>query len=624
MTAEKNAYIVIFGKNTFECLQLIFFGWIRRSKLLIIAPSLGFFAVNYLRQIPVLKNYTSKEIKEYEYSSSDHKVLWYEAHQETIDLTLRFYNAINEKDKIIAYYNNLLSSNKFEAFIKKNISNEIFYLLKDLHIIRLSVSGINEDNTIVIIRNPLNEFVVGYMEDRYGIVYKKKWIKPIGAIMSLCMYGRWICMEFMRRGIVFNKGRKEYKISVEPVCGFSKPTLRDDMVIDGRLFKMSDVLMLELIPGNAGRAKAFEEARKKGFDGVSVPKLKINVTKNILNLFFFYFLVPIKMYFILLFKHNLYLLRHLLSFHRECFPMEILLNLYKIDLCLQNNDWGGVAETVILNKYGTQSVALLCSDLSPYKGYHHEFIAHNIYFSWGNIHRDHYLGDYLIDHKINIGCIYKDGYNKVFKDKDGIMARIPGLKKGQKVIAFYDTSFASWAHHTEDVLLKYLDVIAEYCMKEKNNNVLLKPKHYTDYGPRLSYDNRKRHKKLWDYLTSTGNFVCIDPSKWSMEEILAISDISINMGMNSPATVALICGKNALYYDTTGNSYHLFAKKYKNKIVFDDKNLLFKQIDDILGGKINCRDIIEDKDIRQLDAFADDRALDRMRSKLYELTKGSL
>jgi hypothetical protein len=95
------------------------------------------------------------------------------------------------------------------------------------------------------------------------------------------------------------------------------------------------------------------------------------------------------------------------------------------------------------------------------------------------------------------------------------------------------------------------------------------------------------------------------------------------MGMNSPATIALICGRNALYFDEICNDSHLFAKRYKDKIVFDNKDRLLEQMDNILSGKFNCRDIIKEEEIRQFDAFADDGALERMRNCLYELTGGA-
>ncbi len=54
--------------------------------------------------------------------------------------------------------------------------------------------------------------------------------------------------------------------------------------------------------------------------------------------------------------------------------------------------------------------------------------------------------------------------------------------------------------------------------------------------------------------------------------------------------------------------------------MFDDKELLFRQADNILNSNFNCRDIISEAEIRGYDAFKDDKALERLRDNLYKLT----
>ena len=80
-------------------------------------------------------------------------------------------------------------------------------------------------------------------------------------------------------------------------------------------------------------------------------------------------------------------------------------------------------------------------------------------------------------------------------------------------------------------------------------------------------------------------------------------------------------GKNGFYFDDTGNRYHPFAEKYKDILVFEDKNLLFRQLSNILDGRFSCRDVVSERTLREYDAFADDNAVERMVGNLYELTK---
>jgi hypothetical protein len=151
-------------------------------------------------------------------------------------------------------------------------------------------------------------------------------------------------------------------------------------------------------------------------------------------------------------------------------------------------------------------------------------------------------------------------------------------------------------------------------------NILLKPKSLDEEVEASVTDNFQQYKKIREELFSFNNFIYLDPRKYCVEEAIAISDVCITLAASSPSTIALICGKNGLYFDDSGNKNHPFAKKYENIIVFDDKNLLFKQIYNILDGKINCKDIVSEKDIREFDAFPDDRALERLRDNIYELT----
>ena len=195
-----------------------------------------------------------------------------------------------------------------------------------------------------------------------------------------------------------------------------------------------------------------------------------------------------------------------------------------------------------------------------------------------------------------------------------------GLRKNKRIVTFFDTSFSDGCLFTQSSILKYLETISEFCMKNKEVNVLLKAKNEEPYTEMLTDNNHLRFKTIWDQLSNYDNFSYLSPLKWGIEEIIAISDVCINMCLNSPSTIALICGKDALYYNFKGNDRHPFARNYKNTIVLEDKDLLFQQINNILKGNFKCKNVISEQEIRQYDAFSDDQALDRLRSNLYELT----
>ena len=62
------------------------------------------------------------------------------------------------------------------------------------------------------------------------------------------------------------------------------------------------------------------------------------------------------------------------------------------------------------------------------------------------------------------------------------------------------------------------------------------------------------------------------------------------------------------------------TREYKDFLVFDDKDLLFKQIHNMLEGTTRASSILKEEDLRKYDTFEDNRALERFRESLYELT----
>ncbi len=191
-------------------------------------------------------------------------------------------------------------------------------------------------------------------------------------------------------------------------------------------------------------------------------------------------------------------------------------------------------------------------------------------------------------------------------------------------MTFFDNSFNDSIHLTRRFFLNYLEIIEEFCKNNTAVHVFLKPKNNKARVFESLGDKIGQYKEIWNKLINRSNFIYLDPIEFGFEESLAVSDVCISMGLNSPSTVALICGKNALYFDDTGNKYHPFAKKYENIIVFEDKDRMFRQLNNILNGQFNCRDVLSDEIIREYDAFNDENALERLRGHLYELTKDTV
>ncbi|NQT23181.1 MAG: hypothetical protein HQ579_07075 [Candidatus Omnitrophica bacterium] len=623
-----NSCIAVLARNEIQLTQAILHGWSRGLKMSIVDEDVYSRTMQLAKAMFFTRRYAEKCINmQKEKPLSLYKGLWCHMSKEGTDLTLSFYSQkIMENDSTIKHYSKRLKTKKFEAYIKKKISLDIAPLLKQLHTIRLS--GLAETSEILMVKSPLNKFMVRHMECTYVIKFKIKWINPMNNFPLLIIYYAWLLKEFAYRGVVFNKKKKNFKLLKEAVGRMDRSSLRDDAVIDNSKFKATDILMFQLYANiDNNRDRGFKKAKEKGYHTAVIPKLKININRNIFNILSSYFLIPFYIYFKLLASRQGHLFFYILFFHKKCFPIELLMNLYDIKCFFSLQPWNGIEETIVLNKYGAKTAVLHASDLTDFEECpDYAFVAHNIYYTWGDIFYDYHSRTYSVDKQISIGCPYKEDYNRAVSNIEKIKAinGIKNFKERKKTTVFFDSGFGQGnIQFAEDFFLHYLNIIDEFCKENRDVNVLLKPKNEknaVNYELSISAGKLAYYKKTWNRLLSHSNFSHLDPLKYSGEEIMALADVCINMGMNSPATVALICGKNALYFDNTGNIHHPFAKRYKNVLVFEDKELFFEQIRNILDGKFNCKDVIDENQMRQYDAFSDDKAIGRLIGSLYELT----
>jgi len=619
MSDNKKTYIALFGENIFECLGLILWAVLKRVKLIVITPPDISSYLTILKRIFFVRNRLKQTIEEHKAKTylGHHKGLWHEVNKETIDLTQKFYTEqIKGKNTLIPYYNRILKTDKMDAYFKRWISKHIFALLHELHLIRL----MHLDNREILAgRNPINKFVVEYMEKQYGVTYRKRWVLPVWRPLLLFAYYGWLFQEFIKRGVVINKKRESCRISKEANTGFVQKTHRDDMIIDNDKFKKHDFLLLQFDDKDRYRVMVFNEAKRRGYGTASLLSLKININKNIVNILFFYFWVPLKSYFQLLCAES-YLFYYVFFFHKISFPAELLMNLYSLKCHISDDLSGDIAFTIILNKYGTKNVVYGYSDLSNYVEYQCGFIAHNVFYVWGRLHYNLYSATHAVDNVVNTGCIFKREFNKGVEKKLDIITRIPNFNKGKKVVTFFDDSCQGTYFSTEEFFMQYRRIMLEFCKRNQNVNVLLKPKGDEAWTLGSVKNNATQYKEVQKELMSLDNFYHLDPLLGAAEAI-AISDVSMTMGLHTPSTIALICGKNGLYFDNSGNLDSPLVKRHKNVIVFDDEELLFTQINNILNGKFNCRDAISESEIREYDTFSDDNGVGRLRDHVYELTR---
>lgn len=618
---NKKSYIAVFGENRCEYVHLIVKGWLKRAKMTMITPRISSHVTRTVQKMPFIGSYLSDSvtIRNIELDSGDNDA-WFRIHRETIDLTAAYCDLESPRiGRILEYYAKLLNTGKFKAYIKREMANQVFILLANLYAVK-SCKDL-KDKKVLMARTPLNLFVADHMRAVHGFDNPVEWTSSFCGAISLFAYYGWIIKETFCRGFTLNRPKKKFKLSNEAAWGYKKNMPRNDMLIDGAAFKREDILLLrQYKTADAQCGIALDEAAEKGFATESIPDIKINITGNILNMASFYYMVPLKTYFKLLFAGRSCLFYYIFLFHKTCLPVELLLNTYDIKCHLSTKDWGDIAETIIFNKYGAKNAIFNWSDLTFFTSYNHTFKSHNLFFTWGDIHYDFQdTGNYRIDDHINIGCIYR----KVLKDVAGkaqtMAANLSRFNRTRKTVVFFDTSLDPYSYLNSHLFIEYMTLIEEYVRTHEEVNVLLKSKSKSGLSKDDVLNNYDGYIGIMNRLDGYGNFTNLDASEWFAEEAIAVSDVCITMGMTTTSTIALICGKDALYFDKV-NNYHPFAKKYRGSIVFDDKHSLFDQIDNITGSRFRCGDILDQDLLRQYDAYQDDSALPRIKERLFAVT----
>ncbi|MBA7698336.1 hypothetical protein ES703_107013 [subsurface metagenome] len=524
-----------------------------------------------------------------------------------------------EDCQFIKVYNEKFKTDKFKPFVLKWVSLYVFGLLNCLYRVHLDTPP----KKILYLRNNLlNRHIYQWWCQKTGNEIPVKWLggsevkaglEAIASIVALFI------SQLLSRGLCLPVRPKKFKIMKEATWGLRNPVLRDDFFVDDEKLLKKDLLFYTRGSSHEPRMLAYKDAQDSGYECINTNELKIPINLLFQRLFKYHFLLPLGFILKNFRNKQTYLLREWLGpFHTVAINYEILLSQYQIELELSVNETGlaHIPETIILNNYGAKNVIYHWSDLTSYDCIGHHFKSFNIYLIWGKAHSRGKR--YFVDSLVETGCWLKHNFGEFTRNRKNIYEKLGLPINGYKVLAFYDESFNPNGHFTEEVLLDFWQMMLE--LVEENRNVIgiIKPK----YGDKLklnilSNKGREIFNNIKQKCSESGRLYFIDePREVAATEVIAISDINITMGMGSPSTIALLCGEIGLYYDTTGNDYHPFTQKYRNKLVFDNKRDLFSTVNKIIDEGYSPLNEIEEELLRDYDHFRDDRGLERFREAL--------
>lgn len=576
-----------------------------------------------LQKIPFLKKKFLSCNEEPEVDIGKHKGLYYKINREAYECTKDIIDALDFRNcPFINIYNRSFRTSKFEPFVFKWISRQVESLLNCLYRVSLHQTPVK----VLYLKNtPLNFHIFEWWRRYTGYDIQVVWTRNIELSEGITTIITVITLFFLKlfsRGFCFPVTPKKFKIMKEAMWRLKNPVFKDDFFIDNKRLFTEDLLLYTTGDNAETRLYAYQDALNSEYETVDISKLKIPLNTLFKRLLRYHLFLPVYTVAVNFRKKQNYIFKQIIpDFHMTGINYEILLSHYRIkfELSIKETNLSHIPETILLNYHGAKSVIWNWSDMTSYNAIGAKYKSHNLYLVWGNIHYDYQsLGSYSVDKVIKTGLIFNHSFDQLVDDKASIRRKLGLPIDNRKVLAFYDESFSPSIHFTEETLLDFWQVMADIIETRTDIIAVLKPKWWRGDGyENLSASGREKFEKVYTRCLNSRRFHIIEhPQVTSPMEVIAISDINITMGMCSPSTIAILCGKIGLYYDTTGNDQHPFTQQYRNIVAFNDRGSLLQVVNRIIDDGYNPLDELNPDLLRTYDHYRDNLGLERFREAL--------
>ena len=589
------------------------------------------FAIIILKRLSPLWSRFSKWIHEPSSYLGDHHGLYFQVQKDALECTDTVYRELDlETCLFISKYNMMFHTNKMGPFVQRSLADYILQLLKCLYRVHYDDSS---QKMILLRDTPVNRLVFSWWDRKIPNTIQVKWNKTskilavIEALISICAL--WIYQIFSR-GISFRVKIYNCRIIKESTWGLRRRLFRDDFFIDNNTLGTNDLLLYTTGTSERSRLHAYADAQDSEYKTTNLKNLKMSFGLIVIRMFKYHLLLPISLTVRSISRNEAYMLREFLTtFHRAAIPYEVLFTHYRfrVELSGKEATVTHIPETIIMNLYGAKSVLWHWSDHTTFSDVSLKFKCHNTYLVWGKIThsfnsevllQDRIMKTDFVGKVIETGLIFNENFSKLSRNKHDTFKRFGLSINDRRVVVFYDESFNPHSIYPIQDFFDYWQMIHEFILERTDVIVIMKSKKGSADFAKMP-DGGKQISSIKQQCIETGRFYHIDyPFEFDITDVLPLSDINISMGMCSPSTLAILCGKIGLYYDMTGNDQHPFAQKYKNILVFDNKNNLLSLMNHILDNNYNPLKEIDPDLLRQYDPFQDEKGLQRFREALVK------
>jgi hypothetical protein len=520
--------------------------------------------------------------------------VYYKIHKDAIMLADLFYDKHLRGSHFLNAAKRFLKTDKYRCHIQKNLAMHFFDMLNDINLLNESPDAPKE--VLMLDLHPNRFFIEEVCKNKTNL--NIRWIgSELFFAFLFAGYLGYLLIKIFKSGFVLRKP-EDIKMYKEAVWGLGKTYTRDDLLIDNLHFNNNDVIFYtraNIFKKSPYRLEAKLQLEQAGYTVVDMSKMAINLKRGASAFLKLY----VYMILYVMCRYKIYQLEDMIHFNLSAYGHFVFLTNYNAKLHHSNSVGSEIAGTIMMNFWGCKNFVYHLSDMTVLQTVNHAYHAHNIFYSWGDIHRDFDSGHYFHDKIVNVGCIFRDALENL---------DIPSTK----TILACDSSFVNTFNQTEDFYLDYLDLLHIIAAEIQDARFIFKAKHF-DFKTIADGFSGQRKKSFLDKISILKGTTRFDfyYSNVQLESLFPKADVIISLGINSPSTIALLCGKEALYYDTSGNDQHPFSK-YKNQIVFDDKEKLLSAVKKILNKEMTVFDYIDDKLLSSFGCFRDDKALQRL------------
>lgn len=265
-------------------------------------------------------------------------------------------------------------------------------------------------------------------------------------------------------------------------------------------------------------------------------------------------------------------------------------------------------QTIICNLFKCSTVTYHASYFGAFDKFKTTYFLVNHLLTWGDSQINQQATPFYAENIHYTGCHALTSIAK--KKKEATELQPLHAKSIKKNIIFFDNKILNDASTPEDSFFKFIELMLQ-CRKIFHHNILYRPKadnpfHETFFKEKTRYEEIKKQFDL-------AQISLLPREHYDISSVLSMADIVVTNMINTPLMIALMSDiPSFAFVQSTENIYDPIMKKYVNKIIFENKNIFFEELQKTLDKEESTFLSTEEK--KKINHYNDTRGLFRLKA----------